>query len=602
MEKDKNEVFGLAKRVGGRISRRDLVRGSAAFGAATWAMKLGLAGAQDASPEASPGASPVGPGVVLKSMTREEWDAKFAKDFPMTPPEKKGGTVVRGDSSDIKTLNAILADDSPTLDIIALLFDSLVGSDPNTGLPVPGGLADSWEIAADGVTYTFHLTANAKWHDGTPLTADDVAFSFQVENDPKSGSSYTGTFNEAVESWKVIDDHTFQVVSKGINADFLLDACVYGIMPKHLWENVALDQWKTDPGSTGQDPSRVIGSGPFKFKEWVQGDHVTLVPNPDYFQASAVPAIDEFIYQVFPNDAAAVLALKNGDIDIQDRVPAPDVEDVQKSDNAGVLIYPTFSFDFYAYQLDTAKTDVFQDVEVRQALMYAQDRESIAKDIMLGYNEVANGTQPLLSFAYAPDEIETVYNYDPEKAKSLLESAGWVDSNGDGIREKNGKKLSFKVSYPTGSPTTDQIIAYYQEAWKAVGADMEPAGVEFPQLVEIITSTFDFDIALLGFNWDATGNQGAMYNCDQYKVGFNFSKYCNPKVDELNKAAKKELDLEKRKQLLIQSMNIVNNDLPVAITHFVNDKTGYSKRLQNYTATGGNSSILAFLPYVWIKE
>jgi len=597
MEKGKDEVMDLAKRVGGRMSRRDLVQSSAALGAATWAMKFGLAGAQDASPEASPAA----PGVVIKSMTRDEWNAKFAQDFPMTPAENKGGTIVRGDSSDIKTVNAILADDSPTLDIIGMMFDSLVGNDPNTGLPVPSGLADSWELDADGLTYTFYLNKNAKWHDGTPLTADDVAFSFQVEMDPNSGSSYTGTFTNAVDSWKVIDPNTFQVVSKGINADFLLDTCVYGIMPKHIWENVPLDQWKTSGGSTGQDPAMVVGSGPFKFKEWVQGDHVTLESNTDYYQPSAVPQYDQFIYQVFPDQSSATIALKNGDVDLLDRVQAPDVEDVQNTEGTDVLIYPSFSFNFYAYNLDTAKTDLFQDVEVRQALMYAQDRESMAKDIYLGYNVVANGTQPLLSFAYAPDQIETVYNFDVEKAKSLLESAGWVDSDGDGIREKNGKKLSFKLSYPTGTSTTDQVVAYYQEAWKAVGAEMEPAGVEFPQLVEIITSTFDFDIAMLGFNWDATGNQGPMFNCDQYKVGFNFAKYCNPKVDELNNGAKKELDQEKRKELLIQSMNIVNNELPVAITLFVNDRTGYAKRMQNYTATGAGN-INSFLPYVWIKE
>ncbi len=299
MEKGKDDVMDLAKRIGGRMSRRDLMRSSAALGAATWAMKLGLAGAQDASPEASP----AGPGVVLKSMTRDEWDAKFAQDFPMTPAENKGGNVIRGDSSDIKTVNAILADDSPTLDITGLLFDSLVGNDPNTGLPVPSGLADSWELDTDGLTYTFHLNANAKWHDGTPLTADDVAFSFQVENDPNSNSSYTGTFNNAVESWKVIDANTFQVVSKGINADFILDACVYGVMPKHIWENVPLDQWKTSGGSTGQDASMVVGSGPFKFKEWVQGDHVTLESNPDYYQPSAVPQYDTLIYQVYPDDS-----------------------------------------------------------------------------------------------------------------------------------------------------------------------------------------------------------------------------------------------------------------------------------------------------------
>jgi peptide/nickel transport system substrate-binding protein len=560
-------------------------------------MKLGLASAQDATPEASP----VGPGVVLKSMTRDEWNAKFAEAFPMTEAENKGGTVIEGDSSDISTVNSILTADQPTAFVTALIFDSLVGNDPNTGLPVPNGLADYWEIGADGLTYTFYLNPNVKWHDGTPLTADDVAFTFQVEMDPNSGSSYTGTFTADVASYSVVDDHTFQVVAKTINADFLLDTCVFGIMPKHLWADVPLDQWKTNGGSTGQDPARVVGSGPFKFKEWVQGDHTTLVRNDEYFQPTAIPRIDEFIFRVMPDDAASVLALKNGEIDLMDRVPSPDVQDVQNTEGVDVLVYPTFDFNFYAYNLDTAKTDLFQDVKVRQAMMYGQDRESINNDIFLGLNEVANGTQPQLSFAYAPDQVETVYNFDVDKAKQLLEEAGWVDSNGDGIREKDGKKFSFKVSYPTGSTTTDQLVAYYQEAWKTLGLEMEPAGVAFPALLDIITKTFDFDIALLGFSWDATANQGAMFNCDQYKVGFNFAKYCNPQVDELNNAAKKELDQEKRRAILIQSMNIVNNELPVAISLFASNKTGYSKKMQNYYAVGG-AYITGFIPYVWIKK
>jgi peptide/nickel transport system substrate-binding protein len=345
----------------------------------------------------------------------------------------------------------------------------------------------------------------------------------------------------------------------------------------------------------------VVGTGPFKFVEWIQGDHATIEKNPDYFQPNLVPRIDQFIFQVLPDDAAAVLALQNGEIDLMDRVPSPDIETLAGTDTTDVLIYPTFGFNFYAYNLDPAKTDMFQDRGVRQAFMYAQDRESINTDIYFGTNEVANGTQPLLSFAYAPDEIETVYNFDPEKAKSLLEEAGWVDSDGDGIREKDGKKLAFSLIYPTGSTTTDQVVAYYQEAWKVIGAEMSPNGVEFPELVDVITSSFDYEVCMLGFNWDATGNQNAMYNTDQYKVGFNFTKYSNPEVDELNNSAKKELDQEKRREILIQATNIVNTDLPVAVTLFTNDKTGYAKRLQNYFATGGNIITYA-LPYVWIKE
>jgi peptide/nickel transport system substrate-binding protein len=589
METGKDEVKKLAMNVARRrMNRRDVMRASGAMAGATVAMKLGLAAAQDSTG-------------VMKSMTREEWDAKFAQDFPLTEAEKTGGTIISGDTSDIGTLNGILSNDEPTAFIINLLFDALVGNDPNTGVPVPSGLADYWEVSADGLTYTFYLNANAKWHDGTPLTAADVDFSYEAQINEDTASSYTGTIVEALKSRNVIDDHTIEFVATKVNADFLLDVAVYPIVPKHIWESVGFANWATDSGSTGEDPSRVVGSGPFKFVEWSQGDHVTLEANPDYFQPNAVPRIDQFIHQIFPDDAARVLALQNGDIDLFDRVPSPDVESLQGQETTDVLVYPTFGFNFYAYNLDTAKTDMFQDQGVRQAFMYGQDRESVNEDIYFGLNEVANGSQPLLSFAYAPDEIETVYNFDPEKANALLEEAGWVDSDGDGVREKDGKKLAFTLTYPTGSTTGEQEVAYLQEAWKVIGAEMTPNAIEFPALVDVVTNTFDYEVCKLGFNWDATGNQGPMYNTDQYKVGFNFTKYSNPQVDELNKGAKTELDEEKRRQMLIESTNIVNTELPVAVTHFTNDKTGFSTRLQNYYAKGGNV-ITAFVPYVWIKE
>jgi peptide/nickel transport system substrate-binding protein len=590
MENGKEELLKMASNVGRRrMTRRDVMRASGAFAGASVAMKLGLAAAQDSTG-------------VMKSMTREEWDAKFAQDFPMTEAEQTGGTVIEGDNSDIGTLNGLLSNDQPTAFIIGLLFDSLVGNDPNTGLPVPSGLADSWEVSADGLTYTFHLNPDAVWHDGTPVTAADVTFTYDSEVDDASPSSYKGTIEASAASWTAVDDHTVEFVATDVNADFLLDVAVYPIMPKHIWEGVPLGEWATNGGSTGEDPSRVIGTGPFKFVEWVQGDHCTLEANPDYFQPNARPRIDQFIFQILPDDAAAVLALQNLEIDLMDRVPSPDIETLTSNEGTDVLIYPTFDFNFYAYNLDPAKTDMFQDQGVRQAFMYAQDRESINTDIYFGTNEVANGTQSLLSFAYSPEEIETVYNFDPEKAKALLEAAGWVDSDGDGIREDaNGRKLAFSLVYPTGSTTTDQVVAYYQEAWKVVGAEMTPNGVEFPELVDIVTNTFDYEVCMLGFSWDASGNQGPMFNTDQYKVGFNFTKYSNPEVDKLNNDAKKELDQEKRRQMLIQASNIVNTELPVAVTLFTNDKTGYATRMQNYYATGGNL-ITTFIPYVWIKE
>ena len=134
-----------------------------------------------------------------------------------------------------------------------------------------------WEIAPDGRTYTFHLNKNAKWHDGTDITAEDVQFSFDALANPDLGSSYSSNFLDATESWRVIDEHTFEVVAKEPLFTFLYELHSV-VVPKHIWESVPISEWRTDGGATGQDPSRVVGSGPWKFQEWRQGESITLRP------------------------------------------------------------------------------------------------------------------------------------------------------------------------------------------------------------------------------------------------------------------------------------------------------------------------------------
>ena len=282
-----------------------------------------------------------------------------------------------------------------------------------TGQPAPTGLADSWEIAPDGVTYTFHLNKDAKWHDGVDVTADDVQFSFDALANPDTGSVYTGAFVDSVESWRAIDDDTFEVVAKEPLFTFLYDIVAF-IIPKHIWESVPVAEWRNDPGATGADPSRVIGSGPFKFQEWRQGESVTLVRNDDYY--GKVPYIDSYVLRIWPDQTAVVNALLNGEIDAAELEPS-DIAGVEGTPGIRSRTIPTRRLHLLRVQSRPEVTTKWQDKRVRQAMFYALDRESIVNDILLGYAEVAQGTQPVISYAYAPDHITTKYTYDPEKAK-----------------------------------------------------------------------------------------------------------------------------------------------------------------------------------------
>lgn len=608
-----NELYKLF--LDGTIDRRQLILRASTLGLSAAGMAMFARGvpasAQDATPEASPAAIALPGG--FKSMTREEFKTKLAETYPFTAQEQPaGGTLILGSttSSNLTTVNPFFANNFPTQDIVYLMFESLVGVFPdpsqNAQLLLDGqffvpGLADFYEIAEDGKTYTFHINANATFHDGTPVTAHDVVMVCDAQADDKSGSSYTSQFKATLASWTAVDEKTFQWVTAEVFPQIVVFPNIaLPVLPSSIWGDVPAEQWQTDAGSTGTDPSRVVGSGPFKFVEINEGEGTTtLVRNDDYWDTKA--AADKIIFQVWPDDTAVTEALRAGDLDmLMDPVNAADVASLQAEPNLTVDVYESYQFGFLGYNLDETKTPLFQDQAVRQALIYALDRQAMVDSILLGFGEVANGTQPTLSEAYAPDQITTVYNYDVEKANQMLEGAGWV-AGSDGIRAKDGNKLSFKITYGAAS-ANDQVASAIQDFWKAVGVEAKPNSVDFDTvLVPAITETYDFEIAMLAFDWASpSGDQSAMFGTDSYGTGFNFMKYSNPAYDEANSAANVALDPAKRFELLVEASNIVNDDAPVIINWFRDERTGYNKRMVNFTPRTG--AFLWSLPWVTVSE
>jgi peptide/nickel transport system substrate-binding protein len=559
-----------------------------------------LAAAQDASPVAtpengaSPVASPVGSGQHFVSKTRDEVRAETEAEFPIKPAQNTEGSLVEGVTGDLQSLNPFLAEEQTSVTITGYIFDTLIASDPKTGQPIPGGLTDYYEIAPDGVTYTFHLSKQAKWQDGVDFTAADVDYSFGVINDPASTSTYTGIFQQTVKSWRVIDDDTFQVISNGVQVQFLYSAGAVPIVAKHIWAGVAPADFATDPGSTGADPSRVVGTGAFKFKEWQQGQQVVLERNDEYYAKK--PDIKEFVLRIFPDSESQFNAFLKGEIDTTSVLPSQ-MSALAGHNEIATAVYDDRGFYYYEFNLNSAHGTKFADARVRQAFMYAIDRDSIVNDILDGYAVVANGSQPNISYAYAPDKITTVYTYDPDKAKALLAEAGWTDSNGDGTVDKDGVEMKFDFLYPAGFPELDTLFAYLQEALSAVGINATPKPLEPSALIEAITTNPDWDMAFLGFGWDASFIQEAMFACNQYHVGFNDMKYCNPELDKLYTQIDSELDQAKRIPLMIQASNIVNDEQPVGILYYPKTIVAWSTRVHNlFPGAWGGPGV----NYLWV--
>jgi peptide/nickel transport system substrate-binding protein len=553
------------------------------------------------SPIASPMASPVGSPVALtaggSTMTRAEFKSALLAAFPMDAPQKQGGTVVLGSNGDISTTNPLLASDSTTINLLGQVFEPLLGASPIDGRPVPA-LADSWTVSDDGLIYTFKLNQDAKWQDGADVTADDVAFSFDAVLDPNLNSQYRSQVREVVKSYRVVDADTFEITATDRFVTFLYNApASVFIVPKHIWGSVPFEQWSFDGGSTGEDLSRIVGTGPFLFKAWEPGQRVTLAKNSSYYDT--VPSIDEFVMVVQPETDTLVRSLESGDVDVVEILPAPDTAKIQNTPGLQVAIYDIYQITYFVMNMDGKRVPAFSDQRVRQALYQALDRKSITDNIFLGFGEPAVGTQPPLSPSYDPSSMQPSYAYDPNAAKQLLADAGWTDTNGNKTVDKEGHDLKLTITYVGGDATVDSMLAYMQEAWKQVGVDVELQNISGDLLQQQLYHG-DFDMSLLAISLTPDGSQGLLFNCNAITTGFNFGAYCNQDYDALDAQQLREFDPARRAQIQVQLSQMIWRDLPIGPIRFGVARTGYSTTMHNFFPNG--YGFLWSLPFVWVDS
>ncbi|MDQ2683760.1 MAG: ABC transporter substrate-binding protein [Chloroflexota bacterium] len=528
-------------------------------------------------------------------MTREEFKASLQAAFPFEPATP-GGSIILGSGADISTSNPMLASDSTTINILGQVFEPLLGASPIDGRPVPA-LADSWTVSDDGLTYTFKINTAATWHDGTDVTADDVQFSFDAVLNPGLNSQYRSQVREVVASYRVIDADTFEITASDRFVTFLYNApASVFIVPKHIWGQVPVEQWSFDGGSTGQDLSRVVGTGPFMLTGWESGQRLTLSKNPNHYDT--VPNIDEFIMVVQPEVDTLVRSLEAGDIDIVEILPANVTAQIQNTPGLAVSVYDIYSVTYFVMNMDGVQAPAFSDLRVRQAMLTAIDRNEITDTLFEGFGQAARGTQPPPSPAFNPDALQPDYAYDPEAAKQLLADAGWSDSDGNGTLDQNGEELDFSIQYVGGDETVDAMLEYMQEAWSEVGIEVDLQNVSGDVLQQRLFDG-EFELSLVAINLTPDGGQGILFTCEAATTGFNFGAYCNREYDALEEQQLREFDPEERARIQMEQAQIIWSDLPVGPIRFGVARTGYSATLHNFFPNG--YGFLWSLPFVWVE-
>jgi peptide/nickel transport system substrate-binding protein len=576
----------------GRISRRSFVQKASAMGIpAAAAMLARSAGAQDDTPVTGG----------TTSITRDAYLAALEAAYPFEAPQTSGGQVIMASTVDIATLNPIIRSDVIALYAINFIYSYLAVQSPIDGTMAPD-LADSWELAGDGVTYTFHINRDATWHDGAPVTAHDCVFSFDAVFSEDTLSPIRADVVQVTKSYRAVDDKTFELVGNNPIALMLeKSVAAVGIMPKHIWESIPFAEWASAPGSTGTDPSQVVGSGPFRFVEWVLGDHVTIARNEDYWVPSYVPTIDTFSIRVVAEAESMIQTLVVGESDTARGVSPVQLQTLEQSGTEfQVATYDDMSWTHVLMNADPELGTFFADKSVRQAMMYAVDRELMVETMLNGYGTPAVGVQPPSSPAYAPDKVTTVYTYDPGKAMTLLEMAGWVDADGDGIRERDGERFSMDFPFSDSDPVNAQLVPYLQQAFREIGIEILPQSIPAPTLSQSLGAG-DFQMSLSKIFW-TLDDMGILYRCDAIPPnGFNRARHCNPEYDRLNTASLFELDPEKRRQLMIRQGNVSNDDAHYGLLYFGQSVFPVNPRLKNVFVSAYASGIWS-QARIWIAD
>ncbi|WP_349962734.1 ABC transporter substrate-binding protein [Rhizobium sp. ZPR3] len=506
------------------------------------------------------------------------------------------GTAVRAAPSRGGTATLLLSAEPPVLTTIAhTAFNSVYVSPKVTeGLltydfdlnPQPL-LAKQWAVSDDGLRYTFRLRDGVKWHDGKPFTADDVAFSIKTLKDvhPRGRN----TFLNLVEIETPDPLTAVLVLSKP--APYLITALAASespIVPHHLYEGTKV----------AENPVNLapIGTGPFKFKEWVRGSHIVYERNPDYWDQPR-PYLDHLIVRFIPDAAARSIAIETGEIDLAPSTPVP-LSDLDRLKGVASLALETRGYQ-YANGVSRIEFNlerpVFKDIRVRQAFAHVIDREVIRNTINYGYGEAIPGPiNPNLTKWYVAD-LKT-YPIDLAAAEKLLDEAGHP-------RGSDGVRFRLNLDYvPSGEPYS-RGSEYIRQALAKVGVEVTVRSQDFATYTKRIYTDRDFDFAYEGMSnlFDPTVGVQRLYWSKNFKPGVPFSNgsaYSNPKVDALLEAAAVEVDPKKRAEQWREIQGILVEDLPALDIVSQPELTIYNKRISDHTL--GGEGIAGSLAYAYI--
>ena len=476
------------------------------------------------------------------------------------------------------TLNPGAAVLSEAYTIFGLVFDTMYTLQLDGSFKL--SLAESMSTSDDGLVYTYKIRDGVKFHDGQPLTAEDVAFTYHLYQDTE-GYPWMGDYLAYFDSIEATADNEVVITLSEAIPNIDAQLVFLYVLPKHIWENEDAVEFEN---------FAMIGSGPFKMAEYKPNEFVHLAKNADYF--GDVPKIDELIFQTFENQDALVQAIKTGQVDMITEMPNTAVATLQEDSNVEVVTGAPFSpgvTDIIINQVlpENCPPDdgvcsghpALLDRNVRLALAHATDKQKIIDVLLLGLGTPGTALLPDgLGLWYNSSLVD--YAFDVAKANQILDDAGYMDVDGDGTRDMpdGSQSLTFRINWPSDSIEAPRMAELLSEMWGQVGVKLEAQALDADTLTAVCCPAFDFDVILWGWGSDPDPNLLlSVMTTDEIPTGSSETGYSNAEFDDLYYQQASELDLNKRKELVWKMQQIAFDDVVYIIPYYAQNVQAYRK-------------------------
>jgi len=452
-------------------------------------------------------------------------------------------------SAEPDTLNPVISSDAYSAEINSHIYETLLDMDLDT-LGRKPDLAERWEISPDHRRYRFFLKKGVLWSDGVEFTADDVVYSFKVIKDPKTANAHRKVNYLDITEVRKIDRYTVDFI---YSKEYYLGLEICGgmtIIPMHLFNDGA-------DINTHRNNRIPLGTGPYRFTEWVTGSRIVLERNELYRDRK--PAIRKIVYRIVAEPSVAFLMLKKGELDFMSVRPIQWV----RQTGSGKFLRSFNKFQYftpnYSYIAWNSRRPVFSDARVRRAMSRLINLEAILEKLLFGLGKRVNGTFYFYSKYYNSD-ISPI-EYDPAGAMALLKQAGWADTDGDGFLDRNGRKFSFIFTISSGSKFAERLGTIMKEDFRKAGIDMEINRYEWAVFVQKLNSR-DFDAVTLSWSLGYNEDPYDLWHSSQMEAGFNFVGFRDAEADSIMERGRREFDEARRTALFSRLDRIIYREQP----------------------------------------